>query len=46
MYFCGLKGMMPGIIEALEGVAAAKGISWAERLEALKAAGQWHVEVY
>ena len=24
MYFCGLKGMMPGILEMLEGVAASK----------------------
>ncbi|KAL3926865.1 MAG: hypothetical protein SGPRY_003100 [Prymnesium sp.] len=46
MYFCGLKGMMPGILETLEAVAASKGISWTERLESLKAAGQWHVEVY
>jgi len=46
MYFCGLKGMMPGILETLEEVATSKGISWAERLESLKAAGQWHVEVY
>ena len=46
MYFCGLKGMMPGILETLEAVATSKGLSWPERLEALKKAGQWHVEVY
>jgi len=46
IYFCGLKGMMPGIVETLEQVATAKGVNWAEKLEALKHAGQWHVEVY
>merc|ERR1712046_525341 len=33
MYFCGLKGMMPGITEMLEGVSAKKGIVWEERLK-------------
>ena len=28
------------------GVAAARGLVWEEKLEALKKAGQWHVEVY
>jgi ferredoxin--NADP+ reductase len=46
IYFCGLKGMMPGIIETLEKVAEAKGIQWEAKLEELKKAGQWHVEVY
>ena len=46
MYFCGLKGMMPGILDALEAIATSKGIVWADRLEQLKKAGQWHVEVY
>jgi ferredoxin--NADP+ reductase len=46
MYFCGLKGMMPGITEMLERVATSKGINWAEKLEELKHKGQWHVEVY
>jgi len=46
MYFCGLKGMMPGILEMLEGVCAKKGITWAEKLKSWKEAGQWHVEVY
>ena len=41
-----MKGMMPGIVESLEEVATAKGVNWPERLEALKHAGQWHVEVY
>merc|ERR1711924_450060 len=32
MYFCGLKGMMPGILEMLEGVSKEKGIVWEEKL--------------
>jgi ferredoxin--NADP+ reductase len=46
MYFCGLKGMMPGILEMMEGVAKAKGLEWKEVLKEWKEAGQWHVEVY
>ena len=46
IYFCGLKGMMPGILATLEEVAVARGIEWAPKLESLKKAGQWHVEVY
>merc|ERR1712176_1251293 len=46
MYFCGLKGMMPGIIEMLEKVATSKGINWEEFQEKLKKNNQWHVEVY
>ena len=46
MYFCGLKGMMPGILEMLEGVCKEKGIDYEEWLEGLKKKGQWHVEVY
>ena len=46
MYFCGLKGMMPGILEMLEGVCKEKGINYEEWLEGLKEKGQWHVEVY
>ena len=46
MYFCGLKGMMPGISEMLEGVAKEKGLVWADKLSEWKKAGQWHVEVY
>jgi ferredoxin--NADP+ reductase len=46
MYFCGLKGMMPGILTMLEGVAASKGLVWADKLKEWKHAGQWHVEVY
>jgi ferredoxin--NADP+ reductase len=46
IYFCGLKGMMPGIIETLEKVATSRGVNWEEKLKSLKSAGQWHVEVY
>jgi ferredoxin--NADP+ reductase len=46
IYFCGLKGMMPGITETLQSVAASRGIDWPEMLERLKHSGQWHVEVY
>ena len=44
--FCGLKGMMPGILSMLEGVCKEKGINYEEWLEGLKEKGQWHVEVY
>eukprot|EP00325_Prymnesiales_sp_UTEX-LB-985_P019901 CAMPEP_0174760628 /NCGR_PEP_ID=MMETSP1094-20130205/108858_1 /TAXON_ID=156173 /ORGANISM="Chrysochromulina brevifilum, Strain UTEX LB 985" /LENGTH=507 /DNA_ID=CAMNT_0015966569 /DNA_START=90 /DNA_END=1615 /DNA_ORIENTATION=- len=46
MYFCGLKGMMPGITEMLESVSKSKGMVWEEKLKEWKKAGQWHVEVY
>ena len=46
MYFCGLKGMMPGITEMLEGVCKKKGLNFEEKLKEWKKAGQWHVEVY
>jgi ferredoxin--NADP+ reductase len=46
IYFCGLKGMMPGILEMLERVANGKGLVWEEKLKEWKKAGQWHVEVY
>jgi len=46
VYFCGLKGMMPPILEALEKVAAENGLDWNVKLKAWKANHQWHVEVY
>merc|ERR1711869_195358 len=46
IYFCGLKGMMPGITEMLEGVSKNKGLEWADVQKKWKANGQWHVEVY
>lgn len=46
IYFCGLKGMMPGIQEMLERVAKEKGLVWDEFFGKLKKNEQWHVEVY
>jgi len=46
IYFCGLKGMMPGILEALQRVAEERGLDWNATLAQLKANHQWHVEVY
>ena len=46
MYFCGLKGMMPGIQDMLKGVCESKGIEYDEFIKGLKKKGQWHVEVY
>jgi ferredoxin--NADP+ reductase len=46
MYFCGLKGMMPGILDMLERVSKEKGINFEEFVEGLKHKNQWHVEVY
>ena len=46
IYFCGLKGMMPGILEMLQGVSNEKGIVWEDKLKQWKSNGQWHVEVY
>mmetsp|Transcript_44221 Transcript_44221/g.68926 ORF Transcript_44221/g.68926 Transcript_44221/m.68926 type:complete len:404 (+) Transcript_44221:43-1254(+) len=46
IYFCGLKGMMPGIQDMLKKVSAAKGIDYDEFTKKLKKNGQWHVEVY
>merc|ERR1712153_126961 len=46
IYFCGLKGMMPGIESMLKGVAEKKDVNYDEWLKGLKKAKQWHVEVY
>uniref|UniRef100_A0A7R9Z5A2 Ferredoxin--NADP reductase, chloroplastic n=1 Tax=Chlamydomonas euryale TaxID=1486919 RepID=A0A7R9Z5A2_9CHLO len=46
MYFCGLKGMMPGIQEMLERVCEEKGMKYDEFIEGLKHENRWHVEVY
>eukprot|EP00535_Pseudo-nitzschia_heimii_P007810 CAMPEP_0197174206 /NCGR_PEP_ID=MMETSP1423-20130617/829_1 /TAXON_ID=476441 /ORGANISM="Pseudo-nitzschia heimii, Strain UNC1101" /LENGTH=591 /DNA_ID=CAMNT_0042623109 /DNA_START=202 /DNA_END=1977 /DNA_ORIENTATION=+ len=46
IYFCGLKGMMPGIQDMLKGVAEKKGIDFDEWQKKLKKDKQWHVEVY
>jgi len=46
VYFCGLKGMMPPILDTLEAVAQNQGVVWSEKLSELKKNDQWHVEVY
>jgi len=46
IYFCGLKGMMPGIQDMLKDVAEKKGLNYDEWLKGLKEKKQWHVEVY
>mmetsp|Transcript_77203 Transcript_77203/g.113053 ORF Transcript_77203/g.113053 Transcript_77203/m.113053 type:complete len:396 (-) Transcript_77203:353-1540(-) len=46
IYFCGLKGMMPGIQDMLEATCKSKGIDYTEWLTSLRHKNQWHVEVY
>merc|ERR1711871_32368 len=46
IYFCGLKGMMPGIQDMLKVVCESKKLDYDEWLTGLKKKGQWHVEVY
>ena len=46
VYMCGLRGMEPGIDEAMTAAAAAKGLDWAELRPQLKKADRWHVEPY
>merc|ERR1719164_353521 len=46
IYFCGLKGMMPGIQDMLKGVCESKKLDYDEYIAKLKKNGQWHVEVY
>jgi len=46
IYFCGLKGMMPGIEDMLKGVCESKGIEYDAFIKGLRSKKQWHVEVY
>jgi ferredoxin--NADP+ reductase len=46
VYMCGLRGMEPGIDEAMTAAAAAKGLDWSELRPQLKKAERWHVETY
>jgi ferredoxin--NADP+ reductase len=46
VYMCGLRGMEPGIDEAMTVAAAAKGLNWSELRPQLKKAERWHVETY
>tara|TARA_Y100001968_G_scaffold333661_1_gene398108 strand:+ start:40205 stop:41359 length:1155 start_codon:yes stop_codon:yes gene_type:complete len=46
IYLCGLKGMEPGIDEAMSTAAEAKGLNWSELRPQLRKAGRWHAETY
>ncbi len=46
IYLCGLKGMEPGIDEAMTKAAEEKGLNWSELRPQLKKEGRWHVETY
>jgi len=46
IYLCGLKGMEPGIDEAMTKAAEEKGLNWSELRPQLKKSGRWHVETY
>ena len=46
VYMCGLRGMEPGIDEAMTAAASAKGLDWSELRPQLKKADRWHVETY
>ena len=46
VYMCGLRGMEPGIDEAMSAAAAAKGLDWKGLRPQLKKADRWHVETY
>ena len=46
LYMCGLRGMEPGIDEAMTTTAAARGLDWKTLRPQLKKAGRWHVETY
>lgn len=46
IYFCGLREMMPGILDTLERVAEQRGENWGTKVWQLKKNKQWHVEVY
>jgi ferredoxin--NADP+ reductase len=45
-YICGLRGMEPGIEEALGAEAAKEGIEWKDYVREMKKGGRWHVETY
>ena len=46
LYMCGLRGMEPGIDEAMTTAAVARGLDWKTLRPQLKKAGRWHVETY
>ena len=46
IYFCGLKGMLPGVMDAFERICEGKGVDFSKKMKEWKKAGRWHVEVY
>merc|ERR1719198_260585 len=46
IYFCGLKGMMPGIQDMLKKVCEEKKLDYGQWFEGLKQDSRYHVEVY
>ena len=46
IYFCGLKGMMPGIEDALATACEQRSLDFSTWLKHLKKEKRWHVEVY
>ena len=46
VYMCGLRGMEPGIDDAMAAAASAKGLDWSLLRPQLKKAERWHVETY
>lgn len=46
IYFCGLRGMMPEIIEVFQKEALRKGLHWEHLIRLWKEERRWHVEVY
>ncbi|MBE9028624.1 ferredoxin-NADP reductase [filamentous cyanobacterium LEGE 11480] len=45
-YICGLRGMEPGIEEALGAESAKEGIEWKDYMRQMKKEHRWHVETY
>jgi ferredoxin--NADP+ reductase len=45
-YICGLRGMEPGIEEAIGAEAAKEGVVWKDYVREMKKAERWHVETY
>jgi ferredoxin--NADP+ reductase len=45
-YMCGLKGMEPGIDEALTKLAEQNNIQWTDFQRQMKKEHRWHVETY
>lgn len=45
-YICGLRGMEPGIEEALGAESTKEGIEWKEYMRQMKKEERWHVETY